>query len=235
MKQLDNKKFGKFILENRKKKNYTQKDIAERLFVSTQAVSKWERGLSFPDINLLVPLAEILDVKISELLDTDNKEDDLKELVDTLVSISENNPEKKKNLLKKKLLIFIASYMIIGIEYFILIRYFSFNIKNILTPLILGIIFSISTWFFVDDKLPKYYDENKISFVSNGFFRIKIIGVSFNNSNWYKVITYLRFWSLAIMIISPIGYILFKDNIYSNFIYLASMFLPIYILAKKYE
>lgn len=44
---------GKFIAEIRKEKNMTQKDLANVLYVSDRAVSKWERGKSFPDISLL--------------------------------------------------------------------------------------------------------------------------------------------------------------------------------------
>ena len=46
MYQLDNEKFGKFICELRKEKNLTQKELAEKLFVSDKTVSKWERGAS---------------------------------------------------------------------------------------------------------------------------------------------------------------------------------------------
>ena len=44
----------------RKKKGWTQKDIAEKLNVSIAAVSKWERGLNYPDLSIMEPLARIL-------------------------------------------------------------------------------------------------------------------------------------------------------------------------------
>lgn len=44
MTQLDNEKFGAFVADMRKKKGWTQKELADRLFVSDKAVSKWERG-----------------------------------------------------------------------------------------------------------------------------------------------------------------------------------------------
>ena len=46
MYQLDNEKFGTFLSEMRKEKNMTQKELAEKLFVSDKTVSKWERGVS---------------------------------------------------------------------------------------------------------------------------------------------------------------------------------------------
>lgn len=68
MYEIDNQKFGAFVAMLRKEKEYTQKELAERLFLSDKAVSKWERGLSLPDIALLEPLAQILDVTVAELL-----------------------------------------------------------------------------------------------------------------------------------------------------------------------
>ena len=44
--RIDNQKFGAFVAELRREKGMTQKELAERLFVSDKAVSKWERGLS---------------------------------------------------------------------------------------------------------------------------------------------------------------------------------------------
>ena len=49
--RIDNQKFGAFVAELRREKGMTQKELAERLFVSDKAVSKWERGLSLPDIS----------------------------------------------------------------------------------------------------------------------------------------------------------------------------------------
>lgn len=65
---MDAVKTGCLIAEKRKELNLTQSDLAQRLHVSPQAVSKWERGLSFPDVSLLEPLAQQLDLTVSELL-----------------------------------------------------------------------------------------------------------------------------------------------------------------------
>lgn len=61
-------KTGALIAQARKEQNLTQKDLAQSLHVSVQAVSKWERGLNFPDIALLEPLGELLGLTVSELL-----------------------------------------------------------------------------------------------------------------------------------------------------------------------
>lgn len=63
-----NNTLGKNIFELRKKNNLTQEDLATRLNVSFQAVSKWENGISFPDISLLPIIADCLGTSIDSLL-----------------------------------------------------------------------------------------------------------------------------------------------------------------------
>ena len=60
--------FGQFVAENRRALGLTQKDLAERLHVTDKAVSKWERGLSFPDVTLLEPLAAVFGLGVTELV-----------------------------------------------------------------------------------------------------------------------------------------------------------------------
>ena len=65
---MDAVKTGALIAQARKEKELPQGELAQALHVSTQAVSKWERGLNFPDITLLEPLAEQLELTVSELM-----------------------------------------------------------------------------------------------------------------------------------------------------------------------
>lgn len=65
---MDTEKMGRFIAERRKDKHMTQKDFARMLNITDKAVSKWERGISCPDISLLPSVADILGVTIHELL-----------------------------------------------------------------------------------------------------------------------------------------------------------------------
>lgn len=67
--EIDKTQFGEFLASQRKRKGYTQKELAQKLFISDKAVSKWERGLSMPDISLLMPLADVLEVTVTELLE----------------------------------------------------------------------------------------------------------------------------------------------------------------------
>ena len=65
---MDAGKTGALIAAARKEKGLTQKMIAETLHVSVQAVSKWEQGLNFPDITLIEPLGELLELTVAELM-----------------------------------------------------------------------------------------------------------------------------------------------------------------------
>ena len=73
----DKKTFGSFIKLKRTEKNYSQKDLAEMLFVTEGAVSKWERGVSYPDITLISDICRVLDISEHELItastDTDTR------------------------------------------------------------------------------------------------------------------------------------------------------------------
>ena len=66
---MDQEKIGKFIYDLRKKYNLTQKELADKLHVTAQAVSKWENGRGVPDIELLKKLSEEFDVSVAELIE----------------------------------------------------------------------------------------------------------------------------------------------------------------------
>lgn len=65
---MNQEKIGKFISQKRKEVNLTQEDLAEKLNISKNAVSKWERGLNLPNVSIMQELCEILNITIIELL-----------------------------------------------------------------------------------------------------------------------------------------------------------------------
>lgn len=65
---MEQEKIGKFIAELRKKHTFTQLQLAEKLGVSDKTISRWETGKGMPEISILIPLCEILEVSIEELL-----------------------------------------------------------------------------------------------------------------------------------------------------------------------
>ncbi|OCA82760.1 helix-turn-helix domain-containing protein [Pseudobacillus wudalianchiensis] len=77
---MNSENMAAFIRERRKSKNMTQRELAERLNITDKAVSKWERGLSYPDISILSSLADILGVSVSELLNGERSAESSPEL-----------------------------------------------------------------------------------------------------------------------------------------------------------
>ena len=100
---MDKEKTGQLITELRKEKGLTQKQLADALNVTDKAVSKWERGLSFPDISMLEPLSELLDVSIMELLAGKRQDSDepmsrkeAQDLINASVELSDEEIRHKK-------------------------------------------------------------------------------------------------------------------------------------------
>ena len=81
---MDNEKMGAFIAGLRKEKGMTQRELAAKLNITDKAVSKWERGLSLPDIALLTPLAQELGVSVGELLEGEKEKSDRDDVANTL-------------------------------------------------------------------------------------------------------------------------------------------------------
>ena len=65
---MDQVKIGKFIAERRKKKNFTQMQLAEKLGITDRAVSKWETGKAMPDSAIMLELCDTLDITVNDLL-----------------------------------------------------------------------------------------------------------------------------------------------------------------------
>lgn len=97
---MDQIKIGKFIAEERKNKKYTQRQLADILGISDKTISKWETGNGFPEISLLLPLCEELNISVNELLsgerlsDTDYKQ----KAEENMVSFIKEKEENKKKM-----------------------------------------------------------------------------------------------------------------------------------------
>lgn len=118
---MENQKIGNFIKELRKEKNLTQKELADKLFITDRAVSKWERGLSCPDISLLDDLSNILGVSVIELLKGRRLDKDEvinnKELIESMNYANKNMKQKIKkisNLFCTFIICFISLLLIIN-------------------------------------------------------------------------------------------------------------------------
>lgn len=118
---MDAEVFGAFIQQRRKELSLSQSELAEKLHVTAKAVSRWERGVGFPDIKLLQPLAEALDITIVELMQSKLIEEDLpKETAAELVSETVHTIQKQGELSRKRKLILYAGNCVLFAVYLFL-------------------------------------------------------------------------------------------------------------------
>lgn len=99
---MDQKAIGAFLKRLRKEKGLTQEQLAERFFVSSKTVSRWETGSNMPDVGTLIDLADFYDVDIRELIDGERKSEMMdKETKDTLKKVAAYATEGEKKAQSK--------------------------------------------------------------------------------------------------------------------------------------
>lgn len=103
---MDVQKFGRFIAEKRKEKKLTQVQMGEKLGVTGKTISRWENGNYMPDIALLIPIADLLDVTVNELLNGECNIEETKTEA-SLVSTIEYTMNRELLLKKRYLFLFL--------------------------------------------------------------------------------------------------------------------------------
>lgn len=147
---------GNFIRELRKEKNMSQSDLAEKLYLSRNAISRWENGHNLPDPSTFALLANLLDVSTDELLlgKRINEKERKKEVsAFSLTLVDQTN--KKNRIIRKLKIVFIAS-VIVFINLF-LIYYFINSYNSIKVYIMSGQSENFSTkdgiFVMTNDKL----------------------------------------------------------------------------------
>ncbi|HBI62205.1 MAG TPA: hypothetical protein DDY31_13500 [Lachnospiraceae bacterium] len=98
---MEQEKIGKFIAAQRKEKQMTQRQLGEALGISDKAISKWECGKGLPDISIMVPLCELLEINVNELLSGEHLAEDAysqKAEENMMHLILETENQKKENV-----------------------------------------------------------------------------------------------------------------------------------------
>lgn len=165
--ELNNEKFGNFIKQLRNEKKLTQKELGEKLNITDKAISKWERGLSFPDIEMLTSLSDYFEVDIAELLKGErgeSQEIDIEKAVKEAVEKLEKEKKKKRKI--KKITIGIVSSII----------------------LILSIILQVIYYQIIKPKNYEYISDS-LEYIIN---QIIIITTAINCILWIKKLAILR-------------------------------------------
>ena len=253
--EIDKAKFGAFVAQLRKEKGLMQKELAEKLYVSDKAVSKWERGLSIPDVAILVPLAEILGVTVTELLECrrllkgepmDSQQTE--EIVKKVIGLSEEEQRKyRPDRLKRGMQLFLCSA--VGLLEIWVLTMLGYSMEELFASLgimmILMAIFGLYFCVFTKEKLPRYYDDNRISSFSDGFLRMNMPGVYFNNRNWPYIVRAGQLWAMIGLVASPACFFVmtkFFPAVWDTaavyiilILVLGGLFIPMTVVARKYE
>lgn len=128
--------FSENLKALRKTKGFTQEEIAIRLNVVRQTISKWEKGLSVPDADILIKIAALFDVSVSELLGSKlEDEKDINIVAEQLSRINEQLAIKNRraHLIWKSIIIVITTIVVINII-LVIVGIVSFNsFQNIKT------------------------------------------------------------------------------------------------------
>ena len=111
---MNQEKIGKFIAKLRKQKKLTQEQLAEKLGITKNAVSKWERGLGLMDLSLLKPLSHILEVSVTEILNGERftKEEIDSKSEETLIDTLDYSAKEIKKVKKNKFIIILLTIVI---------------------------------------------------------------------------------------------------------------------------
>ena len=240
--EIDKEKFGAFVAQLRKEKGLTQKELAEQLYVSDKAVSKWECSLSLPDVTLLHPLADVLGVTVEELLACKRMH-----TAEPKGYLSAEEKAKREAQQKQWRGIFAAALAVMCGELAVLLLK-GYTMQQMLTDylLLFEILFAIFGGYFcfkAKAVLPVYYDQYKISSYADGFFRINI-PVRISNRNWGAMMYTARIGITAAMLLLPVAYLavgMMDDTLWQRLIpviTVAALLIavgPMVIAAKKYE
>ena len=107
---MNQQKTGEFLKHLRKSKGLTQEQLAEKFYVSSRTVSRWETGSNMPDLAILIELADYYDVDIREIIDGERKGENMdQETKDTLKKVAEYAAEKETKAQSK------AVYIALGV------------------------------------------------------------------------------------------------------------------------
>ena len=250
MYELDKKKFGSFVASLRRGKGLTQKELAQRLYLSDKAVSKWETGVSIPDTAMLMPLAQELGVTVTELLACQRMEqqtmepEEVESVVKTAITYARQRPQRGYQQ-KSGWVVAYLICLVLGVAGMVGNTQLGPLHEKIYLPVLLGGIFGAYFVWFAPLKLPGYYDENRIGGVMDGPFRMHLPGVAMNNHNWPYVLRVGRIWSCVAMAVWPLAYglgVWLAPQLWTQTgqyvllaVLLGGFFVPVYVTAKRLE
>ena len=179
---MDLNKISNFIKTKRKELGITQDELAEKLFVTEKAISRWETGRGTPDISLLLPLSKELNIDVSELLNgEENKKN--KNDVEQLIEYNEITKANKYNF-QFKLTIFFYVLSILAFLFYLRFEYDP-NIEvnyfiRLLIISVASIFVIIGNKIYSNNYVEKIEDKKKVSKLSHVIVFIYYVILLFN-------------------------------------------------------
>jgi transcriptional regulator with XRE-family HTH domain len=138
---MNQQKMGEFLKHLRKERGLTQEQLAERFYVSSRTVSRWETGSNTPDLDILIELADFYDVDIREIIDGERKSENMnEELKETVLKVAEFSNEDKLKLTRRMNKLFIGGFVAAVMD---MILVFTDHADNFLGGLCTGITFGM--------------------------------------------------------------------------------------------
>lgn len=116
---MDQLKIGKFIAERRKNANLTQMQLAEKLNITDKAISKWERGITMPDVSIMLELCDILGISVNELLSGKKIEQTNDDGDKLLLDMAKEIEQKNKTIWTSMWVVMIVSILALVLTLFI--------------------------------------------------------------------------------------------------------------------
>lgn len=255
MYEMDKREFGAFVAMLRKEKGFTQKELAGLLHISDKAVSKWETGVSIPDVMLLVPLSEALGVSVTELLKCRRLQSNealdcvqVEDLVKTAIVYSEESPAREQAVTRKNIGIFAVCVFAAVCEVaFMILRGYTVAqfTQSLRTALAAGLVIGFYFLILTKKKLPGYYDANRVTTYNDGPVRMNLGFVQINNRNWPHIVKVFRWWSMGILTGYPLVSIFMNEfaprfwmeyeKVFLLICILGGMLVPVMVVGKKYS
>ena len=249
--EIDKHKFGAFVAAKRREKGYTQKELAQRLYVSDKAVSKWETGMSLPDTALLIPLAEQLGITVTELLRCRRidravpiETSEVEALVQTAITLTEEKPPRAYQVQSRWKLLYLLTLGLGGLLLWIGSRHQLLG-PTVPTAFLLAALFGGYFCFLVPLKLPAFYDQNRCGFFLDGPVRMNLPGIALTNANWPRILTVIRAWACLTLSLYPLLCILFllvnaalwhQIELYACLtLLLGGLFIPLYLAGRRQD
>ena len=179
---MDLNKISNFIKIKRKELGITQDELAEKLFVTEKAISRWETGRGTPDISLLLPLSKELNIDVSELLNGEENKKNKNE-VEQLIEYNEITKANKYNF-QFKLTIFFYILSILSFLFYLRFEYDP-NIEvnyfiRLLIIVIASIFVIIGNKIYSNNYVEKLEDKKKVLKLSHIIVFIYYVILLFN-------------------------------------------------------